>query len=336
MKLSGHNFSNAVFDSLLDNIQKDVVVLKKASKSETQPVNFNFTQTTAETYNGVVSDELKFIASELVFAAKAANVELTGDDLNKFASEAKTQGLRGKALERAARKYCSNLVREFSPPMGVTRIASADELIKASSVTPAGYPEEVIGNSKTGGFMGMSKNPNTIWDSDALQKLASKPEEHTSLYGDEQINISKKAKEDFKIAQKNQQWQTVQDQMSHPDMLRKSVASQNISTVEKSSFNPNIPSNAMSMFNDDRDFSKIPDKTAGETLKEAAMARADKSASAKSEWNKLAGSKKADNNANFLFNGNQPSYDETSKSQRSATDRLFDGLLSYIDKKPEK
>lgn len=337
MKLSGHNYDNDVFSSLLDGLKDDVVLKKEAQKKQTPKLDLNFTQTTEDTFRGIMQDELRFIANELLFAAKQANVTVTGDDLRKFAHQSKAEGLRGKGLERAARRYCSDLSRELAPPQGVTR-PSAEMLIhqaNASTITPAGNADGDMNHGHRGGYMGQSKNPNTIWDSESLHRMAQVPDEHVDKMGDEQIAASKKAKEDFAYDQKSQFWQALQAQMSDPQNLGSGHVTP-IHTQASSDFNPNVGKSAMSIFDNDRDFAGLPEKTAGELLKEQAEARAEKKAEAKDEWNKIAATKKADNNANFVFDGSDlPDDSHRTSTHRDAVDRLFEGLANLVEKKDD-
>lgn len=330
MKLSGHNYSNEVFNSLLDGIQKNIVlnIPKKAQKSP--DVDLNFTSVTQETYDNVISDEMRFIASELLYASKIANVEIDEKDLMKFAQQIKKDKIRGKKLERAARKYCNELSKISSKPVGHTNLSTTD-LLKASksAVISASYSPESVNESKPCGYMGMSKNPNTIWDSEALQRMASKTDDRTQMYGDEQISHSRKANEDFKNQLKKDKLAESKLIADDSNNIRNKIS--NISTQEAESFNPNL--RGMSMFSNDRDFSDIPEKTAGEMLKEQSKQRQEKSIQSKAETNKLSSSKKADNNANFLFAEQEKSQKVNTSSQRKSIDRLFEGLLSVIDNK---
>lgn len=332
MKITGHNYENDVFHSLLNAAQKKA--LKKTAQKKQQPVvDINFTQTTQSNFDNVVTAEMEFMASELLYAAKNSGVELTGEDLRAFASESMEQKLRGKNLERAARKYCNKISKNSFRPVGTTKISSVDELINQannSTIMPASYPTDSMNMTKPCGYMGMSKNPNTIWDSEALTNLAKKTSDRTKMYGDEQIKISQQEREEFAENQKRQMWEEKQNELSDSQLeqMRNKIASQNVSTTEQSSFNPNLSSNSMSIFSQDRDFNNIPVKTEGEMIKQHAQDRSEKSVTAKNEWNQVKPAMKADNSGNFLFK--QEPAQEISKSQRAATDRLFDGLLSYI------
>ena len=78
----------------------------------------------------------------------------------------------------------------------------------------------------------------------------------------------------------------------------------------------------MSIFSDNHDFENIPEKTAGEEIKENAEARANKP---KDESGELEPSKKADNTGSSLF-AQPPTDTNRTSTHRSATDRLFEGL----------
>lgn len=335
MKLSGHNYNNDVFASLLDGLKDDVVLKKEAQKKRAPQVDFNFTQTTEDTFKGVLEEELRFIASELLFAAKQASINVTGDDLRKFAHYAKQEGLRGKGLERAARRYCNEMQREIAPPQGTTRI-DAETLIRqagASTIIPMDVRGGELNQTHKGGFMGMSKNPNTIWDSESLHKMAQEPDQHQDKMGDEQIAASKEAKKAYADDQKTQFWQSLQDQLSDPQNLHDGVTP--VHTQASSDFNPNIPENSMSMFSNDRDFENLPAKTSGEVLRQQAEERAEKKAQAKAEWNNVAASKKADNTGNFVFddaNAEVPNTGHRTSVHRSAVDKIFEGLANQMEK----
>ena len=336
MKLSGHNYNNNVFASLLNGLKGNVLLKKEAKKTTAPHVDFNFTTTTADTFRGILNEELRFIADELLFAAKTASVDVTGDDLRVFARQAKSEGLRGKALERSARHYCNDLQREIAPPQGANRI-DAETLIHqagASTIIPMDVQDGEMNHAHKGGFMGMSKNPNTIWDSGALHHMAQKPDNHQDLMGDEQIAISKEAKKAYAHSQKSEHWEALQKQASDPHNLHDGVTP--VHTQAASDFNPNIPNNAMSMFSSDRDFNDLPAKTAGEVLKQQTEQRAEKKAQSKSEWNKTVGSKKADNSGGFIFDDTDVELSaegHRTSVHRSAIDKLFSGLADQLEQK---
>lgn len=324
MKLSGHSYDNDIFNSLLDGLKDDVVLKKKAStKSQDEVSGMDvFSSTTEKTLQGIHEEDLKFIVAELQYAADAAKVAISQEDLLTFVDQVKKGSLRGKDMERAARKYCGNLQREIAPPQGATHRSEGltDQL--SHLVTPAGYnPEFGPSEHKAGGYMGMSKNPNTIWDSGELAKLAEKPYTRHEMYGDEKIKESHAKKEEFQKNMKDEQWQEKQAALSDENMLHKKVA--NVSTGKEIGTDQKLPGNAMSIFDNKRDFENIPEKTAGEQIKEQKEERATKIAEAKEEWNYTKSAMKTDNNGDFLFR----TVEEKTKPERSASDKLFEELL---------
>ncbi len=308
MRLSGHSYKNEVFESLLNGLGGDVIVKKRASEAANNPTPINpwdvFTTTTQHTLESIREDELDMIAKELQFAADKSKIAVNMNDLSKFAAEVKNRGFRGKNIERAARKYCSELQRDIAEPSGTTKLGGGSELIdqlashRIHSATCD--PDEGITDSKTGGYMGMMRNPNSIWDSGALQRLAQIPT------GDEKIRASQEEKKQFKLDQKQAFWQAMQDKHSDPNQLHKGVSNAGTSPAHLAGevVNQKLPENSMSIFSDDHDFGNIPQKTLGETIGIDTEQRHNKKAEAKAEWNKL----------------------EPAKKVRSDIDRLFDGL----------
>lgn len=278
MKLSGHNFDNDVFGSLLDGLSEDVKLTKTAQTKTAPDVSNFFSSTTADSLEGIHQEELNFMASELAFAAETARVAVTAEDLAKFACQSRIEGLRGKALERAARKYCNNL--DISTNLSGTTKISANDLINqlaSHKVVPAGYnPQYGSNNSATGSFMGSSKNPNTIWDTDALQRQAQ------IALGDEKIKASKKAEEEHRHQMKTAQWQELQDKHSDPEQIHKGITNAGTSQEEPIS-NQKLPANSMSIFSDNRDFENIPTQTVGEEIVAQAESRANKKAASNDE-----------------------------------------------------
>lgn len=331
MKLSGHSYNNDVFNSLLDQLKGDVI-LKSAEKEKNVPISGMdvFSSTTEDTLKTIRDEELAFMAAELEFAAERAKVALTQEDFVRFAQEAKVEGLRGKKLERAAQKFCNDLQRQITPPQGVMRIA---DTLNPRGVTPAGYPTEHGGptDNLTGRFMGCSKNPNSIFDSEALQEIAKKSENYANMNGDEQIKLSQTSDKAFRQSMKDAEWKEKQEQLSDPNMLHDRI--QNISTGKEVGTNQTLPKNAMSMFNNDRDFNNIPNKTEGEMLKESADQRAVKAQEARQTSQDIQPATKADNSLDGLFVTAQRKDGKERSLERSATDKLFDGLLDVINKK---
>ena len=278
MKLSGHNFENDVFSSLLNGLSKDVELKKTAQTKPAPDVSGFFSSASSADLDNIHQEDLNFMASELAFAADICRVTVTAEDLAKFACQARVDGLRGKALERAARRYCNNL--EITTNLsGTTKISATDLMNQLSlhRVIPAGYnPEHGSNDSVTGKFMGSSKNPNTIWDTDALQRQAQ------IALGDEKIKASKKAEEEHRNQMKTAQWQELQDKHSDPELIHKGITNAGTSPEEPVT-GQSLPANSMSIFSDDRDFENIPTQTAGEEIVAQAESRANKKAASNDE-----------------------------------------------------
>ena len=280
MKLSGHNFNNDIFNSLLDGLSKDIELKKTAKAPETPQVNDFFSSTTAASLDNIQRDQLEFIAAELAYAAERSKVAINAEDLAKFAVQVDKENLRGKKMERAAQKFCNHLDRAIAHPQGTTRL-SPDDLINqlaSHQVIPAGYnPEHGTNDNATGKFMGSIRNPNTIWDSEAMTRQAS------IQLGDEKIKASKKAQEEHNLAMKTTQWQELQDKHSDPNQVHKGIINTGTSAEPPPVTGQNLPSNSMSIFSDNRDFENIPEKTIGEEIVTKAEARANKRAESEGE-----------------------------------------------------
>jgi len=328
MKLSGHSYSNDVMASLLDGIKGDVVYTKTAqTKPQGQITGMDlFSSTTESDYRDVQSEELRNIVGELEFAADRAHVALTREHIVAFAKEAMNDNLRGKKLERAAQKFCSRVVSATAPPMGDTRNSFSSNLLDNANnhaVIPAGYnPEYGQSDSKTGGYMGQSMNPNSIWDSGKLAELATKP------HGDEQIKQSKEAQQQFAKDQKQQYWEELQSKMSQKGIIHEKTASvANVSTVEGVG-NQNMPKNSMDIWGNNG-FDNLPAETEGESLKEAAEQRKMKKEAAREEWDKSEPAKKMESK---LFDEVLGTPVQRQNTHRASVDKLFDGLADYFGK----
>lgn len=330
MRLSGHNYNNDVFDSLLNNLPGKIIY--KEARQQQQQSGISgidiFSSTTADDMSSVQREHLEFIANELAFAADRSHVAISDQDFMRFAKIAVDEGLRGKKLERAAQKFCNELGRESAMPMGTTRNSNSPDYVNETTnthaVMPAGYnPEFGQNNTRTGGYMGMSKNPNTIWDTEAMQRLAQKK------FGDEQIRESKEAQKQFREDQKTQFWSELQNRMSQPGVIHEKTASiANVSTVEAPGGNQRLPANAMSIFSNQRDFENIPEQTPGETLAKLAEQRAEKKAESKEQWLKVAAAQKTNNDLSALFGNGQAEPDgQRQNTHRASVDRIFEGLL---------
>ncbi len=308
MKLSGHSYSNNVFESLLNGISGGVE--KQAQQSPISGMDM-FSSTTENDLFGIQEEHLQTIAGELEFAADRSNVDITKDHLNVFAKEVIQEGLRGKQLERAAQKFCNKISHLTASPIGDTRNTLSSDLLdnaNASAVVPAGYNTQYGQNdTTTAGYMGMSKNPNTIWDSGQLEKSASIPT------NDEVIKSSKEDQVNFAKSQKQQYWENLQAGASQDGVIHEKAASVTSVATKESSGTQKLPENAMSVLSEDRDFTNIPNQTVGETIKEAAEERSTKKEASKDEWNKSVPSMKV--------------------NARSSVDKIFEGLADHFEGK---
>lgn len=323
MKLSGHSYNNDVFGSLLDNMSDEIVVKSQQTKKTAAVAGLQVFSSTTEDDNKIAQMEnISKIASELQYAADNANVSLTKNDLVVFAKQA--EQMKGKELERAARKYCSQLDRETAAPSGDHRNPALLDQLHNHAVIPAGYNTEHGQNdSKTGGYMGMSKNPNTIWDSEALTALASTIESR-SQFGDEQIKKGQIKEASRRAAIKESEQAEKDQKFSDTNLINSGI--RNISTGLEASSNQPLPKNAMSMFSDNMEFENIPDQTVGEMLKSASEKRSAKSGEAKEEWNQVKSAQKTNNSIPAFFAGNTQDVDPNTKTQREGADHIFEFL----------
>ena len=291
MKLSGHSYNNDIFHSLLDHCKNDVTLnIKTADKVASSDVDM-FTSVTQTNFDDVLQEELDYIYKELDFAASRANMDIGPEDLTKFASQVKEQGLRGKQLERAAQVFCNDLYREVKSPQAATKVNyESTDHIASHSVSPASYSTDQGGpnDSITGKYMGCSKNPNSIWDSEAMQRFAQ------VKHGDEQIKESKQKEADRQQSLKQEQWQELQDKHSDPNQVKTGIIPTGHGNTNEVQVQ-NLPDNSMSIFDSHRDFENIPNQTVGERIAELASTRAEKKSQAKTEWNKVEASKKMSN-----------------------------------------
>jgi len=326
MKLSGHSYNNEVFDNLKKVLDDDKMEKESQTKPSEAVQAMDFTSTTQETFDQVQNEEFDFMQKELLFAADRAKVSITQQDVIHFIKEAKNQNLRGKGLERFARKYVNQATADTRPIQSDTRIPepSIDSRNASSQIRTASYSPDAKGavdNSKTGGYIGMSKNPNTIWDTDALEKFAQ------VKHGDEQIKESKQAREDFKKQEKQEYWEKIAASVEGTKMSKIAKAGQEAAIEEN--YDQKLPANAMSAFSQDRDFSNIPEQTEGEKIAENTQARHNKAAEAKGEWNQIKSAQKTDNSLNNLFT--QPEAQQENV-HRSSMDVFFEELAKNIQK----
>lgn len=320
--------------SLLNGITKDVVFTKAAhaknnTRQEEAPVSGMdiFSSVTDSDFRGVQNEELRNIIGELEFAADRAHVGIAREHVVAFAKDAMNDGLRGKKLERAAQKFCNQIATESAPPIGDTRNSLSSNLLDNANdhaVIPAGYnPEYGQNENKTGGYMGQSMNPNSIWDSGRLAELATQPR------GDEHIKESQAAKEKLASDQKQQYWEELQNKMSHQDVIQGKTASvANVSTVEHVG-NQKMPENSMDIWGNDG-FDQLPDKTVGESIKQSEEDVTMKKQAARKEWDKSEPAKKAESH---LLDDVLGTDVERKNIHRASVDKLFDGLADYYNGK---
>ena len=90
-------------------------------------------------------------------------------------------------------------------------------------------------------------------------------------------------------------WQELQTKLSEANLTDKGIKNAGTYATPEAVVNQKLPSNAMSIFSNDRDFSSIPIETDGERIAKLAEARAKKVEASKAEWDKSEPAKKLDN-----------------------------------------
>lgn len=301
---SKHNYDNDVFKSLLEGM-KDDIIIKTASKQETKsPISGMdiFSSTTENNLYGIQKEEFEAITNELQFAADKAKIALTQNDFQVFASRAYKDNLTGKKLERAAKLYCNNINRAIADPQSTTKLSSdvLYDMVSQHKVISASCASDGINETKSSGkFMGSIRNPNTIWDTEALSRYAS------VKHADEMIKEAKTKQEETRQANKQVEWKELSEALSSPNMIGKGIIKAADTTAPEQNSNRKVASNEMSIFDNDRDFSQIPEKGSAEMIKQAAQERAEKSKNAKSEWNGVKPCKKMSDSLENLFNNLQ-------------------------------
>lgn len=300
MRISKHAYG-PMFDQLLGNAEKN---LTKTAEAQPEPQISGmdvFSSQTMQTLENIQEDELGKIIAELEYAAGKAKVALTEPDVLKFASNAKTTNLKGKELERAAMKFCNSLQRQVAEPAGATHFdpESLHQRISSHSILSATYDTNTVNESNTSGnYMGNKMNPNTIWDSEALQRFASKK------HGDEIIREARAAQEEERKLEKEAFWKELTEKLGDPNNLSKGIIKAANTTAPEPVHDPKMGSNVMSIFSDDHDFSQIPEKSTADTIKEASKNRSEKSKKAKDEWDYIKPAKKINDGFDSLFFGN--------------------------------
>lgn len=302
MQISKHAYGT-VFESLIEGIKGDVILTKTAGK-KSDPVLTGmdvFSSTTANTFQGIQEEEFNMMIAELQFAADKAKIALTQEDVSSFVARAYKDGLRGKTLEREASKFCNQINREVAAPEGAVRLSSDQlfETITHHKVVNASYSPNVENatneTNSSGRYMGCIRNPNSIWDSEAMQQLATKK------HGDEAIKTAQLNREETIKTAKQEHWNEIASQLQDPNLVQKGIIKSAQTTSQEPVGDQKLPANSMSIFSNDREFSNIPERSVGDMIKEAATKRANKSKEAKEEWNKVTPSQKANDGISVVF-----------------------------------
>lgn len=305
MRISGHNTNGEVVENLLKIMLAKQQGQEEQPKTAAKPVTGMdiFSSHTEDELRQVQIDQLKEVAAELDFQAKQAGVRYTQDDFVKFAQE--NRKLRGKALERAARRFCSTLYRDNAPPQGTTRrTAEYLENLGSHNIIPAGYkpsddPNAGPNNSATGRPLGCERNPNTMWEPDAIVRTAQIPSNDERTAAEKRHNAEQRQERTQKAAM-DRLAEAAQWAMSKG--LRKTESAPS----NEANFNPKVGNNHMSMFSPDRDFEGVGEDDSGKQIREAADERAHKKEAARAEWNQA----------------------KPAENTRSAIDKLFEGWLN--------
>lgn len=307
MKITRNSYDNDVFTSLLNNLNKDFIVEKRASEnsnvvkqSEVEQSEF-FTKVTADNLAPAYELEIDNIAQEVTFAADRSRLVVAQDDFARFAKSAIQNQWKGKKLQREAQKFCHQVGREVDGPQGIQRLSTKDLLENMSphKIVSASYnpsTDSGINNSSTGKYLGCSKNPNTIWDTDALMKQAS-----VALDGEKML-ANKKAEAEKRENLKKAHWQELQDQSEAGNQVRNRILSASDGIGTNATDKP-LPINAMGIFGDHKDFGNIPDRTMGEKLAKTNKERSQKREESRSDWDKTQAPKNTRSALDFLFDG---------------------------------
>jgi len=313
MTLSKNSSDNETVDELLgqliDKVEEKTAESSIGSPSE-QSETF-FQSFTEGDMTGVRREFLNDVGKELLYAANRAGVNISETDLAKFATDAWNNNTRGRNLELQARGYCRKLADiEANPKPGTTRVAGNSETDRFNPhrITSGSF----VPNENRQGYIGMSKSPNSIWDSEAIIRLAQEKG------GDEKIKESHQARQDYKEAQKFKE----RFQRENKEAPMDTGVQRSASALDGMNERNDPPVSGLRILSEDRDFNNVPDLTEGEKIK--ARRRDEKVAKAKKELEILKGTTKVDNSASSLFGINEPS-DGMSSIERKGMDNLFGG-----------
>lgn len=296
MRISGHSTDNEVVNSLMEILSKE-----QETKTASRPVSGMdiFSSQTDNDLRTVQIEQLRDIAAELDFQAKQSSVTYTEEEFIKFASE--NRQLRGKPLERAARKFCSALRHAQAPPQGTTkRTTEYLKSLGSHGIVPAGYePGAGPNDSATGRPLGSDRNPNTMWEPDAIVRTAQTPRNDEKTATEKKQAVEQRESHTQKAAM-DRLAEAAQWAMSKG--LRKTAGAPSTEDAH----NPKISKTHMSVFSKDRDFEDIGKEDTGKQIREAADQRSHKKEASKAEWNDV----------------------KPPENTRSAIDKLFEGWLN--------
>lgn len=163
-------------------------------------------------------------------------------------------GTKNKEVEKVAKR------EDKKENFKVTKSQKLDNNKALSSRNGGSFLYAGDGFAQDGGsptqYLGKTSN-NSIWDSEVLSKLSNKKG------GDEIIKESKKERENIKNEMKNRQKSSAKSEGLNTDTSK---------TIKSSSFkadhNYNLPRNSISIFDSEKNFSRVPEKTEGEKLSE--------------------------------------------------------------------
>jgi hypothetical protein len=272
----------------------------KKEASSVQAIHWeNGALPTIEHFNKIREDTKTKLEEELKYAAHNIGVQLAQNNLDEFVASVTKENMYGRALEKAAKNYVSKLNEKIMPADKRVHTGKLDDVFtivsKSNKTVLPNISSLDKNDSQNCGYLGSAKNPNTIWNSEALTKAAQTPS------SDEITKGLKTAKEQEKQSFKESYWKALEDRLSEKGLISNSKI-HSLASSKADTFNGTIPQNAMGIFGENKEFSNLPNKTAGEMLSVENQKRADK----KTESNKEAKPAKAQTleSNNWLFKGN--------------------------------
>jgi len=233
----------------------------------------------------------------LKFAARRIGVKLAQEHMDEFTKTAFKDRLDGRALEKAARIYVTKIEERIVPATRQShnkKLAEIFEAVTKNAKTVLSGISSAEGESNTAGcgYLGSKKNPNTIWNSDALTKAAQTP-------GTDEITKQNKEKiAEEKANFKESYLKILQEKLADKNLIPNAKV-HSVVTEPKAAFNSKLPENAMGIFGDHKEFKNIPKETVGETIKTASTERSNKKTQENSEVQIKAS--KAAESENWLF-----------------------------------